>query len=128
MLIFVWELKQSSTLTCDITHYQMRKSQISGEARACAQGLASCDGRSQHQGRGAAGVDRGAEAGLPVFLEAGGRRAGGRGWAAGGGHTGPGPGRGAAAGQIRGGADLRMRGDDLVHAGVVDANTVNDIQ
>ena len=71
-------------------------------------------------------MDRGPEAGLPVLLEAGGRRARGR--AAGGRHAGPGPGRGPAAGQSGGGADLRMRGDDLVHPGVVDANTVNDIQ
>ena len=63
---------------------------------------ASGDGGPQlHQGRGPALMDGGAEAGLPVLLEAGGRRARGR--AAGGRHAGPGPQGGPAAGQSGGG-------------------------
>ena len=115
-LLLILELTESSTaVTLRTLITQMSRSQISGEAAS-----ASGDGGPQHQGRGPAVNGRLAEAGLPVLLKTRGCWAGG--WGRARGHWGPGPGWWVAR------AGLRMRGDDLVHPGVRDANTVNHIQ
>ena len=58
---------------------------------------------------------------VSMFLKTGGCGAGGGGCATGGGDTGPGPGWRLELG-------VRLSVDHLVHAGIVDADTINNIK